>query len=266
VAGAGRHRNSDAPSSIAVRLPSAQVLQGSCLNLIILLESDFQVGTKRAVLHGRRALHIQGILRAGIGAVLRVGLLNGPTGKGTVVAHTDSQVELEVELADTECPGLLGTLLIALPRPKALRRVLQAAAAFGAERIVIMESWRVEKSFWGSLLLESAALNEQLILGLEQGCGTRLPEILLRRRFRPFAEDELPSMAAARLALLAHPRSATLCPSHLQQPFCVAFGPEGGWTLFEIDLFRAAGFVPVNLGDRILRVEQAVPAFLGRLV
>ena len=247
-------------------MPSAQVVQGACLNLIILLESDFQVGTKRVVLHGRRAMHIQRILRAGIGAVLRVGLLNGPTGKGTVVAQTNSQVELEVELSESEPRGQLGTLLVALPRPKTLKRVLQTAAAFGTERVVLIESWRVEKSFWGSPLLESAALNEQLILGLEQGCGTRLPEILIRRRFRPFAEDELPSMAAARLALLAHPRSVTLCPSHVQQPFCVAFGPEGGWTLFEIDLFRAAGFVPVNLGDRILRVDQAVPAFLGRLV
>jgi RsmE family RNA methyltransferase len=235
------------------------------LNLIILVDQDFHAGNKRAVLQGRRAMHIQKILRAGIGTVLRVGLLNGPIGKGTVVSLTESRVELEVELSQSESPGLLGTLLVALPRPKALRRVLQAAAAFGAERIVLMESWRVEKSFWGSPLLNEVALKEQLILGLEQGCGTRLPEILIRRRFRPFAEDELPSMTAAKLALLAHPRSATWCPAHVQQPFCLAFGPEGGWTLFEVDRFTAAGFVPVHLGDRILRVDQAVPAFLGRL-
>ena len=236
------------------------------MNLIILVEQDFRTGSQRAVLHGRRAVHIQRVLRAGVGTVLRVGLLNGLAGKGTVVAQSDSQVELEVELSENGGPGLPGTLLVALPRPKGLRRVLQAAAAFGIERIVLMESWRVEKGFWGSPVLETTALNEQLILGLEQGCGTRLPEILIRRRFRPFAEDELPSMASGKLALLAHPRSATLCPAHVQQPFCVAFGPEGGWTLFEVELFKTAGFVPVHLGDRILRVDQAVPAFLGRLV
>ena len=135
-------------------------------------------------------------------------------------------------------------LLVALPRPKSLKRILQAAAAFGVERIVLMESWRVEKSFWGSPLLEPAALNEQLILGLEQGCGTRLPEVLIRRRFRPFAEDELPAMASGRLALLAHPRSGTLCPAHVQRPFCLAFGPEGGWTPFEVDLFKGAVSLP----------------------
>ena len=236
------------------------------MNLIILVEEEFRTDTKRAVLQGRRAIHIRTVLRAGVGSVLRVGLLNGPTGKGTVVVQTDTQVELEVELSESEPAGLPGTLLVALPRPKGLKRVLQAAAAFGTERIVLMESWRVEKSFWGSPLLESAALKEQLILGLEQGCGTRLPDILIRRRFRPFAEDELPLMASGKLALLAHPRSATLCPAQVHQPFCLAFGPEGGWTPFEIDLFKEAGFVPVHLGDRILRVDQAVPAFLGRLL
>lgn len=236
------------------------------MNLIILVEQDFRTGTKRAVLQGRRAIHIQKVLRAGLGTVLRVGLVNGPIGKGTVVAQTDAHVELEVELSESETPGLPGTLLVALPRPKVLRRVLQAAAAFGIERLVLMASWRVEKSFWGSPLLESAALDEQLALGLEQGCGTRLPDVIIRRRFRPFAEDELPSMTSGKLALLAHPRSATLCPAHAQQPFCLAFGPEGGWTPFEVDLFKGAGFVPVHLGDRILRVDQAVPAFLGRLV
>lgn len=224
------------------------------------------MGTTRAVLQGRRAIHIQKVLRASVGTVLRVGLLNGPMGKGTVVAQSETQVELEVELPESEPAGLLGTLLVALPRPKGLKRVLQAAAAFGTEQIVLMESWRVEKSFWNSPLLEPAALNEQLILGLEQGCGTRLPEVHIRKRFRPFAEDELPLIASGKLALLAHPRSSALCPAHVEQPFCLAFGPEGGWTSFEVDVFRRAGFVPVNLGDRILRVDQAVPAFLGRLV
>jgi RsmE family RNA methyltransferase len=187
-------------------------------------------------------------------------------GKGVVVAQTDDQVTLEVDLSETPPAPLPATLLVALPRPKSLKRILQAAAAFGVERLVFMESWRVEKSFWGSNLLEPGALNEQLILGLEQGCGTRPPDVLIRRRFRPFAEDELPAMASGRLALLAHPRSGTLCPAGVQQPFCLALGPEGGWTPFEVELFTQGGFVSVHLGDRILRVEQAVPAFLGRLV
>ncbi|HET6962808.1 MAG TPA: 16S rRNA (uracil(1498)-N(3))-methyltransferase [Terriglobia bacterium] len=236
------------------------------MNLIILVEKDFRTDPKHAQLEGRRAIHLRTVLRSRLGSVVRVGLLNGPMGKGVVVAQTDAQVTLEVNLSEAPPPPLPATLLVALPRPKSFRRILQAAAAFGVERLVFMESWRVEKSFWGSTLLEPDALNEQLIVGLEQGCGTRPPDVLIRRRFRPFVEDELPAMASGRLALLAHPRSGTLCPARLQQPFCLALGPEGGWTPFEVELFTQGGFVPVHLGDRILRVEQAVPAFLGRLV
>ena len=57
------------------------------------------------MLQGRRAIHIQKVLRASVGTVLRVGLLNGPMGKGTVVAETEAQVELEVELAESDTPG-----------------------------------------------------------------------------------------------------------------------------------------------------------------
>ena len=236
------------------------------MNRIILVDQDFGAGTNRAVLQGRRAIHIQKVIRGRVGTVLRVGLLNGPIGKGTVVAQADARVELEVELSDGDSTMMPCTLLLALPRPKTMKRVLQAAAAFGVERVVLMESWRVEKSFWSSPLLESKALNEQLMLGLEQGGGTRVPEVLIRRRFRPFAEDELPTLTSGRLALLAHPRSIACCPARVEQPFCLALGPEGGWTPFEVDSFKGAGFVPVHLGDRILRVDQAVPAFLGRLL
>jgi len=227
------------------------------VNLIVLVDKDFQADARHALLEGRRAIHLQEVLRARLGTVVRVGLLNGPMGKGVVVAQADAQVKLEVNLSEASPPPLPGLLLVALPRPKSLRRILQTAAAFGVEGIVLMESWRVEKNFWGSTLLEPASLNEQLILGLEQGCGTRLPDVLIRRRFRPFAEDELPGMASGRLALLAHPRSGTLCPAHVQEPFCVAFGPEGGWTDRELSAARAGGFQAVSLGAAILKAETA---------
>ena len=85
-------------------------------------------------------------------------------------------------------------LLLALPRPKALRRVLQGVAAIGVKHVVLLNSWRVEKSYWASPALAPAALREQLVLGLEQGGDTRLPRVELRRRFKPFVEDELPAL------------------------------------------------------------------------
>ena len=45
----------------------------------------------------------------------------------------------------------------------------------------------------------------------------------------------------------------------------LAIGPEGGWIPYEVEKFTAAGLQPVQLGERILRVETAVSALLARL-
>ena len=45
----------------------------------------------------------------------------------------------------------------------------------------------------------------------------------------------------------------------------MAIGPEGGWIPYEVEKLAAAGLQPVQLGERILRVETAVSALLARL-
>ena len=110
------------------------------------------------------------------------------------------------------------------------------------------------------------ALREQLILGLEQARDTVLPEVSIEKRFKPFVEDRLPALASGTLGLIGHPGDYPACPRAVQEPVTLAIGPEGGWIPYEVDLLReAAGLQPVQLGERILRVETAVPALLARL-
>ena len=146
-----------------------------------------------------------------------------------------------------------------------LRRVLQTVSSMGVARLVLLNSYRVEKSFWQTPFLEPAAIREQLILGLEQARDTVLPEVIIEKRFKPFVEDHLPAMAAGTLGLVGHPGELPACPRAVEQAVTLAIGPEGGWIPYEVEKLTAAGLQPVQLGARILRVETAVTALLARL-
>jgi len=181
------------------------------VNLLLLEDGDF-VAADRALLSGRRLKHLHEVHRAAVGDSLRVGRLNGLMGPGRCLRLDAEKAELSIEL-DQSAPGKLPlTLLLALPRPKMLRRVLQTISAMGVPRVVLLNSYRVEKSFWQTPFLEPAAIREQLILGLEQARDTVLPEIIIEKRFKPFVEDRLPALAAGSLGLIGHPRAHPAWP------------------------------------------------------
>ena len=162
-------------------------------------------------------------------------------------------------------PKLPLTLLLALPRPKVLNRALASAASLGVARILLLNAWKVEKAYWKSPKLAPENLREQLILGLEQAKDTVLPELKMVRLFRPFVEEELPHLTQGHRLLLGHPGAPTACPRALDGPAMLAIGPEGGWVEAEKQSLEGAGFEAVDLGPRILRVETALAALVGRL-
>ena len=237
------------------------------MNLILLFPEDFVSGSPdRVLLRGRRLEHVTQIQRASIGDELCVGVLDGQIGRGRIMALDADGLEMEIQL-DHEPPApLSATLVLALPRPLMLKRVLHAATTMGVKRIALIGARRVEKSFWDSHALQEDAIREQLVLGLEQARDTVLPEVRLSTRFKRFVEDELSEWSDGSLALVAHPGATTECPRHVGRPITLAVGPEGGFNDFEIETFAAQGFEAVHLGERVLRVEAAVPALLSRLL
>ena len=234
------------------------------MNLLLLEEADF-VSAERVVLADRRFTHMQEIHGVAVGDTLRVGLINGLMGKATVLRLDKHEAELEVAL-DQQPPGKLPlTLVLAVPRPKMLRRLFQTVATLGVPRLILVNSYKVEKSFWQTPFLNPETIRENLILGLEQARDTVLPEVIIEKRFKPFVEDRLPAIAEGTLGLVGHPGPYPACPRAVDGPVTLAIGPEGGWIPYEIDLFGKAGLAPVQLGERILRVETAVTALLSRI-
>lgn len=234
------------------------------MNLLLLTPQDCPQANI-AHLTGRRLQHVLEVHQAKIGQKLRVGMVNGLMGEAEIT-HLDKQLlQLDFVLNESPPAKLPLTLLLALPRPKMLKRILQTVATMGVQRLVLMNSYRIEKSFWDSPFLQPDAIQEQLILGLEQGKDTILPEIILEKRFKPFVEDRLISLAGDSLKLVAHPMAQQSCPRDVQQAVTLAIGCEGGFIPYEVNLLAEHGFTPVGLGERILRVETAVTALIARL-
>ena len=234
------------------------------MNLLLLEEADF-IAADRAVLSDRRFTHMQEIHRVAVGDSLRVGRIGGLMGQATVERLEGHEAELSLSFDQPPPAKLPLTLVLALPRPKMLRRVFQTIATMGVAKLVLVNSYRVEKSFWQTPFLDPEAIRENLILGLEQARDTVLPEVVIEKRFKPFVEDRLPAIVEGTLGLVGHPGNHPPCPRGVSEPVTLAIGPEGGWIPYEIDLLGKAGLAPVQLGDRILRVETAVTALLARL-
>ncbi|MGC2062228.1 MAG: 16S rRNA (uracil(1498)-N(3))-methyltransferase [Thermodesulfovibrionales bacterium] len=234
------------------------------MNLILLFSEDF-IDSNRVLLSGRRAEHILKVHGAKAGDVLTVGISGKMIGKGTLLSIEKGSVMMEVHLTQNPPAPRPVTLVLALPRPKVLRRVLQTATSMGVKKIYLINAYRVEKSFWKSPFLDGKVIRDQLILGLEQAKDTIMPEVLLRPLFKPFVEDELPGIMTGTTSLVAHPEAARECPRNVSGNLTLAIGPEGGFIQYEIDRLAECGFQAVSMGERILRIEAAVPALLSRL-
>ncbi|EPJ52637.1 MAG: 16S ribosomal RNA methyltransferase RsmE [Osedax symbiont Rs2] len=234
------------------------------MNLILVSPSDF-ISTDEVFLSDRRFLHIQQIHRAQLGQRLKVGLLDGSSGYGEISAIDDQGVKLQLSLTQKALPALPLTLLLALPRPKMLKRILQSTAALGVKEIYLINSYKVDKSYWSTPVLDPECVHQQLLLGLEQSGDTILPKVHLRKRFKPFVEDELDAIAADSQKWLAHPYQACACPASSNLKSTLAIGPEGGFIEYEVAKLQEAGFNSISLGQRILRVETAIPVAVAKL-
>ena len=233
------------------------------MNLLLLHPEDF-VAPDVVRISGHRLTHLHEVTKTRPGDRLRAGLLEGSLGSATLLHGDHQSAEFSVILDTPPPEPLPAALLLALPRPKVLLRCLRAAILLGVKEIHLLHSWRVDKSYWQTPLLTPERLREASLLALEQARDTRLPRISLHRRFKPFVEDELEAVAGSRARLLAHP-GAPQPLAGTTGPSLLAIGPEGGFIPYEVESLTARGFRPVALGARVLTVEVALAAALGRL-
>lgn len=242
------------------------------MNCILLPAASFSHDTAQ-IKASAQINHVNQVLTAKVGDTLKVGQLGGHLGTAIIEDVTPDAIQLrEVTLTIPPPPKLDLTVVLALPRPKVLRRLIMDMTALGVRDIILVNSYRTQKSYWQSPMLER--LDEFVLEGLQQGVDTIAPRIDLKKRFKPFVEDEMAHLITNR-AIVAHPYSAQSFAQYLQKqhsqkpsalalPSLVCIGAEGGWIEYEIEMLAAQGCAPVHMGPRILRTEAAVNAILGQ--
>jgi RsmE family RNA methyltransferase len=236
------------------------------VNLIV-LEPDELSESGDVTLSDARASHLLNVLQVQPGHQVRVGVLDGPRGTATVQSIRDGAVALHCALeADIPSRPKID-LLLALPRPKVMRRLWAQIAALGVGQIILTNAEKVERHYFDTHILSPETYRPLLIEGLQQSRDTRLPVVSIYRQFKPLIEDQLDTLFGKGLRMVADPSATTplsaVARASADERILLAIGPEGGWNAFELALLDAHGFQPASMGPRTLRSDTACVALLA---
>lgn len=232
---------------------------------MVLLEPHLTASADQWLIDNPRQLkHLQQHLQLSVGDTLKIGIRNEQRYLTEVLYVSEQRIIVKPIRVEAIPEKLPVHLILALPRPKVLRRIIMDVVTLGVERISLIHSYRVDKSYWQTPFLQQ--LDDYVTLGLEQAGDTIAPEIQLYKRFKPFVEDVLPTwITEEKPAYVAHPYTESSMPYAIQHSCILVIGPEGGFIPYEVDLFKKNGCQVMSLGNRILRTETAVSHILGRL-
>jgi 16S rRNA (uracil1498-N3)-methyltransferase len=231
---------------------------------IVLLDPRQTESEIWSITSSRQLEHLHKHLEIKLGDTLKVGIREGQRYLTEVVEVTEQVVKLKPIQIEPVPAKLPVTLIVAMPRPKVLRRLIMDSVTLGVEKIILLHSYRVDKSYWQTPFLQQ--LDQYVTLGLEQAGDTIAPKIEIYKRFKPFVEDVLPSLITTDCpAYVAHPYADLKMPFAIDHPCTIMIGPEGGFIPYEVDLLIKNGCQAVSLGNRIIRTETVIPYVLGRL-
>ncbi|HQQ04992.1 MAG TPA: RsmE family RNA methyltransferase [Kiritimatiellia bacterium] len=234
------------------------------MNIILLEQEEVRDGI--TVLEDDRAGHIRKVLHLKEGDSLRIGLVNGPRGQGTISEIKKHAVRLRCEFENEMPPESRIDVLLALPRPKVLKRLWAPLASMGVGHVVLTNAWKVERNYFDTHVLEEKYYRPRLIEGLQQAGDTHLPDVHLFRTFTEMME-RLDEMFPASLRLLADPSGRISVHDAVLKSkpdrILLAVGPEGGWIPQEIESLCAKEFQLAGMGPRILRTDVACISLLA---
>jgi 16S rRNA (uracil1498-N3)-methyltransferase len=217
-------------------------------------------------LAGREAHHALRVLRVKYGEMVAVLDGIGNEFLCTVDHCSRDAVTFSVSLKNfTTSPPCPVTLLVAVPKGKIIEDIIQKSVELGVHRIVPLLTERVATHLDADAAADKRDKWQHVAVEAIKQCGAVwLPKIetpvtigqLLARPER-FELSLVGSLQTER----RHPRKCfeAFQAQHGRRPQSAAvwIGPEGDFTLEELQAIQNAGAQPISLGKLVLRVETA---------
>lgn len=219
---------------------------------MILFYSE-QCDGKTAYLQDSEAIHCQQTLRKNIGDSITLTDGRGSAYAGTITSMTKKSVEVS-----NLQPIQLGKarkykIHIAVAPTKNISRFewfLEKATELGIDEITPLLCSRSERK-----VIKPERLNKILLSAMKQSLKVDLPILNPMTTFTDFVTGNTKESS-----FIAHLEESPKLLTHRYEPranACILIGPEGDFTLEEIQLALNNGYQSVSLGDYRLRTETA---------
>jgi 16S rRNA (uracil1498-N3)-methyltransferase len=216
-----------------------------------------EVSGNRAILLGEHAEHLYRVLRARIGQEFDVST-GDEVRRGRITSISTDRVEFELGESVASAEPLQVTLGLSIFKFDRMEWAIEKCTELGAGRILPLIAQRTEAHLAKSAPKRVERWRRIAREAAEQSRQVSAPEILEPMK----SKDAITLPGSTRIVLSEVEERTTLreaLPSHGNQVI-LAFGPEGGWTDAELEMFRGAGWTSASLGNNILRAETAVIA------
>lgn len=256
------------------------------MNIILFHPEELQ---KPLPLTDRRAQHILQVLKKKKDDSCKAGIINESVGQLIISNVTAENLHVKYQAQSPALPLNPIILLLGFPRPIQARRVFKDLATLGIEKIMLTGTDLGEKSYRESNFFKHEEYQNYLAEGAEQAGNSMIPRVDRFWSLEKALETLRLQKSGARLLL--HPDTKTVklgsvavkldrdrekvqsdtlhSPPYMistTHPLILAIGSERGWTDVEFNKLTLAGFLPVSLGDRILKTETACIAAVSILL
>jgi 16S rRNA (uracil1498-N3)-methyltransferase len=211
----------------------------------------------RAFLLGPNANHLFRVLRVKIGQefdVVADGVLR--SAKVVFASHDQVEFELGVEVESAALPQI--TVYLSIFKFDRMEWALEKLTELGVSHVVPMIAQRTEQH-----LVKAAAKRVERWRKIAREASQQARRISPPEIAEPLAlKIAIEKVQGSRIVLSEVEEHLSLKAAlrECNPPLALAFGPEGGWSEPELELFTAGGWKPASLGHTILRTETAAIA------